>query len=89
MADLIKVPYSELLLRAQAIRQEAEATRAEIQALRQAIESIQWMGKRADKFFTMWENSRPEMENWALLLDNLALSLEMQAQRMQVADEAF
>jgi WXG100 family type VII secretion target len=89
MADLIKVPYSELLLRAQAIRQEAEATRAEIQALRQAIESIQWMGKRADKFFTMWENSRPEMENWALLLDNLALSLEMQAQRMQSADEAF
>jgi WXG100 family type VII secretion target len=89
MADLIKVPYTELLQRATAIRQEAEAVRAEIQALRQAIESIEWMGKRADKFFAMWEQSRPEMENWAMLLDNLALSLEVQAQRMQAADEGF
>jgi WXG100 family type VII secretion target len=89
MSDLIKVPYTELMQRASAIRQEAEATRAELQSLRQAIESIQWMGKRADRFFTMWEQSRPEMENWVLLLENLATSLEIQARRMQAADEGF
>lgn len=89
MADLVRVPYSELLTRAAAIRQEAEATRAEIQSLRQAIDSIQWMGKRAERFFTMWEQARPEMENWVLLLENLAMSLEVQARRMQAADEGF
>ncbi|MFQ3647769.1 MAG: WXG100 family type VII secretion target [Anaerolineae bacterium] len=89
MADLVKVPYTELMARAAAIRQEAEATRAELQALRQAIDSIQWMGKRAERFFTAWEQARPEMENWILLLENLAMSLEVQARRMQAADEGF
>jgi WXG100 family type VII secretion target len=89
MSDFIKVPYNELLTRAAAIRMEAEATRSELQSLRQAIDSVQWMGKRAERFFTMWEQSRPEMENWVLLLENLATNLEVQARRMQAADESF
>ena len=89
MSDLIKVPYTELFYRASRIRQEASAIRAEIQLLQQTVDSIEWVGKRADKFFAMWAESRPEMESWALMLDGFADSLEDQARRIQAADEAF
>jgi WXG100 family type VII secretion target len=89
VSDLIKVPYTELFQRANRIRQQADAVRMEIQTLTETVESIQWIGRRADKFFAMWETARPEMENWATILENFANDLEMQAQRMQAADEAF
>lgn len=89
MSDLIKVPYTELLQRAQRIRQQAEVVRQEIQTLSETVESIQWIGRRADRFFAMWETAKPEMESWALILENFANDLELQAQRMQAADEAF
>jgi WXG100 family type VII secretion target len=89
MSDLIKVPYAELFVRAARIRQEAEAVRAEIQLLTETVESIQWMGKRAEKFFTLWQETKPEMETWAATLENFAASLEAQARSMQAADEGF
>jgi WXG100 family type VII secretion target len=89
MTDLIKVPYSELYQRAARIRQEADAVRGEIQLLTETIESLQWMGKRADKFFAMWQETKPEMETWVQTLDNFANSLEAQARSMQAADEGF
>ncbi len=89
MSDLIKVPYAELFVRAARIRQEAEAVRAEIQLLTETVESIQWMGKRAEKFFTLWQETKPEMETWATTLENFAASLEAQARSMQAADEGF
>jgi WXG100 family type VII secretion target len=89
MSDLIKVPYTELFQRAARIRQEADAVRAEIQLLTETVDSIQWMGKRADKFFTMWQETRPEMETWVQTLENFANNLEAQARSMQAADEGF
>lgn len=89
MTDLIKVPYTELFQRASRIRQEADAVRAEIQLLAETVESIQWMGKRADKFFAMWHETKPEMETWVQTLENFANSLEAQARSMQAADEGF
>ena len=89
MSDFVKVPYAELYQRAARIRQEAQAIRAEIQTLLETIESIQWMGKRADRFFTLWHETRPEMENWVRTLETFADMLEDQARRMQAADEAF
>ncbi len=89
MSDLIKVPYTELFYRASRIRQEASAIRAEIQLLQETVESIEWVGKRADKFFAMWRASRPEMESWALLLEGFADRLDDHAQRVQATDEAF
>jgi WXG100 family type VII secretion target len=89
MSDYVKVPYAELFQRASRIRQEADNVRAEIQTLNQTVESIQWIGKRADRFFAMWEEIRPEMENWITVLENFANDLENQARRMQAADEAF
>ena len=89
MSDFVKVPYAELYQRAIRIRQEAQAIRTEIQTLTETIESIQWIGKRADKFFALWDDTRPEMENWVRILENFADSLEAQARRMQAADEAF
>jgi WXG100 family type VII secretion target len=89
MTDLIKVPYTELYQRAARIRQEADAVRGEIQLLTETIESLQWMGKRADKFFAMWQETKPEMETWVQTLDNFANSLEAQARSMQAADEGF
>ena len=59
MSDLIKVPYTELFQRAARIRQEAETIRAEIDTLQQTVESVQWMGKRAERFFTLWNGLRP------------------------------
>jgi WXG100 family type VII secretion target len=89
MADFVKVPYAELLQRAARIRSEAETVKVEIRNLREAVESIEWMGKRADRFFNMWNESLPEMEQWVLILETFAAELEDQARRMQAADEAF
>jgi WXG100 family type VII secretion target len=89
MPDYIKVPYAELYSRASRIRQEADTIRSEIVTLRQAVDSIQWMGKRADRFFTLWNETLPEMEAWVTTLENFANELEDQARRMQSADEAF
>jgi WXG100 family type VII secretion target len=89
MSDLIKVPYTELFQRATRIRQEADAVRTEIQLLTETVESIQWMGKRADKFFSLWQEAKPEMETWVQTLEAFAASLEQQARSMQAADEGF
>lgn len=89
MSDIIRVPYAELFQRASRIRQEAEAVRQEIQRLEESVESLQWMGRRAERFFSMWEQARPEMHAWATTLEAFANSLETQARRMQSADEAF
>jgi hypothetical protein len=61
MADMIKVPYGELFKRAQGIRQQADAVRNEIRTLSDTITSIQWMGKRAERFFQMWDEARPNL----------------------------
>lgn len=89
MADYVKVPYAELLQRAARIRQEADTIRAEMKTLRETIESIEWMGKRADRFFQLWNETLPEMEQWVMILETFASELEDQARRMQAADEAF
>lgn len=86
MADMIKVPYTELFSRATTIRQQADSVRSEIRTLSETIGSIQWMGNRADKFFRMWDDSKPKMEEWASTLENFAADLEEQARRMQDAD---
>ena len=89
MSDFVRIPYAELLQRANRIRQEAELVRAEIHSLNQTVDSLQWMGKRADRFFRMWEESRPQMENWVKTLESFANELEQQARRIQAADESF
>jgi WXG100 family type VII secretion target len=89
MTDFIKVPYAELFQRAARIRQEAETIRAEIQTLKNTVESVNWLGRRADKFFTLWNETVPEMERWVTILEGFAGELEDQARRMQLADEAF
>jgi len=88
MTDLVKVPYTELFQRAARIRQEADTIRAEIKTLRSTVDSIQWIGKRADRFFTLWNETLPDMEQWVSILEGFAAELEDQARRMQIADEA-
>ena len=88
MSDFVRVPYAELYQRAARIRQEADAVREEIRRLEETVASIQWIGKRAERFFTLWEKTRPEMEAWAVTLEAFANSLEAQARRIQAADEA-
>jgi WXG100 family type VII secretion target len=88
MSDLVKVPYTELFQRAARIRQEADTIRAEIKTLHSTVDSIQWIGKRADRFFTLWNETLPEMEQWVAILEGFANELEDQARRMQIADEA-
>lgn len=53
MADLIQVPYTELFQRATRIRQQAEIVRGEIRTLQETVDSIQWIGTRAERFFGM------------------------------------
>ncbi|MEL6148702.1 MAG: WXG100 family type VII secretion target [Chloroflexota bacterium] len=89
MTDYVKVPYVELLQRAARIRQEAETIKAEMRTLRDTIEGLEWMGKRADRFFSLWNETLPEMEQWVMILETFATELEEQARRMQAADEAF
>lgn len=89
MSDWVKVPYTELVHRAARIRQEADTIRSEIRALKTAVESVQWMGRRAERFFTVWNETVPEMEQWVQILESFATELEDQARRMQLADEAF
>jgi len=89
MGDFVRVPYVELYQRAARIRQEAQVIRAEIQTLTETVETIQWMGQRAERFFALWEETRPEMEGWVRTLESFADALEDQARRIQAADEAF
>ena len=89
MTDFVKVPYAELYQRAGRIRQEAEIIRGEIKTLTETVENIQWIGKRADRFFALWHETLPEMEEWVRILEGFADSLEEQARRMQAADETF
>ncbi|MCU0466257.1 MAG: WXG100 family type VII secretion target [Anaerolineae bacterium] len=89
MSDLIRVPYTELLHRASRIRQEAETIRREIVSLKSTFEGLGWMGRRAERFFALWNDTAPEMEQWATVLERFADELEDQARRMQIADEAF
>jgi len=88
MSDLVKVPYTELFQRAARIRQEADTIRAEIKTLHTTVDGIQWIGKRADRFFSLWNETLPEMEQWVAILEGFANELEDQARRMQIADEA-
>jgi hypothetical protein len=37
----------------------------------------------------MWEEARPQMQNWVTILESFASDLENQARRMQTADESF
>lgn len=64
MSDWVRVPYTELVHRAGRIRQEADTIRAEIRTLKSTVESLQWMGRRAERFFTVWNETLPEMEQW-------------------------
>lgn len=89
MTDYVKIPYAELYQRASRIRQEADTIRAEIKQMRASIESIEWIGKRADRFFMLWHETLPEMESWVNTLETFAAELEDQARRIQAADEAF
>jgi WXG100 family type VII secretion target len=89
MSDLIRVPYTELFQRAASIRQQAEIVRQEINTLNETVQSINWMGRRAERFFNMWEEARPQMQNWVTILESFASDLENQARRMQTADESF
>jgi WXG100 family type VII secretion target len=89
MSDWVRVPYTELVHRAGRIRQEADTIRTEIRVLKTAIESVQWMGRRAERFFTVWNETVPEMEQWVQILESFAAELEDQARRMQLADESF
>jgi WXG100 family type VII secretion target len=89
MSDMIRVPYTELFQRAATIRQQADAVRNEINTLNETVESINWMGRRAERFFNMWADARPQMERWVQILESFATDLENQARRMQTADEAF
>ena len=89
MSDWVRVPYAELVHRASRIRQEADTIRAEIRTLKTAVESVQWMGRRAERFFTVWNETVPEMEQWVAILESFASELEYQARRMQLADESF
>lgn len=89
MSDLVKVPYTELFQRAARIRQEADTIRAEIKTLHSTVDSVQWIGKRADRFFSLWNETLPEMEQWVAILEGFANELEDQARRMQIADEVM
>lgn len=89
MTDFVRVPYTELFQRASCIRQEADNVRSEIKILSETVENIQWIGKRAERFFALWDETRPEMEEWVRILEGFATSLEEQARRMQTADESF
>lgn len=87
MTDYIRVPYAELLQRAGRIRQEAEVVRSEIATLKQTVDDIQWLGKRATRFFQTWHETVPDMEAWAAILEKFADELEDQARRMQAVDD--
>lgn len=89
MSDLIRVPYTELFQRAARIRQETETIRTEIQRLRATVDSIHWLGRRAERFFSLWSETAGEMEEWVAILEGFAAELEQQARRMQVVDESF
>lgn len=89
MSDIIRIPYEELYQRAARIRQQAELVRTEVRTLSQTVESVEWMGRRAENFFKMWNDARPEMENWALILERFADDLESQARRIQAVEEGL
>jgi len=52
--------------------------------IRQEAETI-----RAERFFSLWNETIPEMERWVATLQGFAGELEEQARRMQLADESF
>lgn len=87
MTDYIRVPYAELFQRAARIRQEADVIRTEIVTLKQTVDDIQWLGRRADRFFRTWQETVPDMEAWVAILERFADELEDQARRMQAVDE--
>jgi WXG100 family type VII secretion target len=89
MADLIQVPYQELSQRAARIRQQAELVDGEINNLSNVVDSIQWIGTRAQRFFAMWDEAEPEMRSWVQILRSFADDLDNQARRMQAADQDF
>jgi WXG100 family type VII secretion target len=89
MADIIQVPYTELFQRAARIRQQADLVNSEIETLAGVVDSIQWIGQRAQRFFAMWEEAEPEMRSWVSILRSFADDLDNQGRRMQAADEQF
>ena len=85
----IKVPYNEMIQRASVIQQQAELVRAEVQNLDGTVHSVEWMGQRAGHFFDMWEEARPQMLEWAAILEAFATELRQQGDRMKRVDESF
>ncbi len=85
----IKVPYNEMIQRAGVIQQQAEMVRAEVQRLDGSVKSVEWMGQRAGRFFDMWEEARPQMLEWAAILEAFSAELRAQGERMKQVDESF
>lgn len=85
----IKVPYNEMIQRAGVIQQQAEMVRAEVQRLDTAVKTVEWMGQRAGRFFDMWEEARPQMLEWAAILEAFSTELRTQGERMKQVDESF
>lgn len=85
----IKVPYNEMIQRAGVIQQQAEAVRAEVTRLDSSVKSVEWMGQRAGRFFDMWEQARPQMLEWAAILEAFSTELHQQGERMKRVDESF
>jgi WXG100 family type VII secretion target len=82
----IIVPYDEMIQRAGTIRQQAELVRAEVQILDANVKNVEWMGNRARRFFDMWEQARPQMLEWARILEAFAAELEDQGRRIRDVD---
>jgi len=87
--SMIKVPYVEMQQRAATIRQQATLVRAEVEALDNNVKSVNWIGNRASHYFSMWEQARPQMLQWAQILDAFADELDQQAKRMEIVDNSF
>jgi WXG100 family type VII secretion target len=85
----IKVPYNEMIQRAGVIQQQSEAVLAEVARLSQTVDSLDWMGQRATKFKDLWGRARPQMEEWAKILEDFATELRLQGERMKHVDESF
>ncbi|MGA8941223.1 MAG: WXG100 family type VII secretion target [Thermoactinomyces sp.] len=90
MSDRIQIDPSQL----EAIAKEFQAKRQEseqiIQTLNSRIQSLegQWQGMTQRRFFTDFQEAKKNMDNFTMLLENIATALNQIAQKFRQADQA-
>ena len=89
MAEQVTITFSELQAEASAFDSTAERLRGESAQITKRLQTLQatWKGEASTGFVMQWEDKKKNLEQAALLLNNIATQTRNIAREMQEHDQ--